>query len=91
MDAQGFWGRAAPVETRPGPDADGTEGVDEMVLASARDARDLIAEAKHVVMERHHLDADQAFELMRLYSRSCDRPLRDVALKITHGTWLPGT
>lgn len=63
---------------------------DEQFLESARDARDLIAEAKQLVMERHHLEADQAFELLRFYSRSCDRPLRDVALKITHGSWLPG-
>jgi hypothetical protein len=59
------------------------------LLASARDARDLIDEAKRTVMERHGLPADEAFEVLRHYSRSCDRPLRDVARKVVHGTWLP--
>lgn len=58
------------------------------VRRSALEARDLIAEAKAVVMSRLDLDADEAFELLRQYSRTCDRPLRDVALRVVHGTWV---
>lgn len=58
-------------------------------LASALEASELIAEAKRTVMERHDLDAEAAFDLLRHYSRTADRPLRDVARKIVHGTWVP--
>lgn len=68
-----------------GPDEDTPEGE---LLRSALEARDLIAEAKRLVMARHDLPADEAFELLRHYSRTCDRPLRDVALKVVHGTWV---
>jgi AmiR/NasT family two-component response regulator len=57
-------------------------------LASALQARDLIAEAKRTVMERHGVDAEAAFDLLRHYSRTSDRPLRDVARKVVHGTWV---
>lgn len=57
-------------------------------MRSALEARDLIAEAKRVVMARHGVPPDEAFELLRHYSRTCDRPLRDVALKLVHGTWV---
>ena len=61
---------------------------DHELLASALSARDLIDEAKRTMMERHDLSADEAFEVLRQYSRSCDRPLRDVARKVVHGTWV---
>ena len=66
---------------RPGEDTPEGE-----LLRSAIEARDLIAEAKRLVMTRHDLPADEAFELLRHYSRTCDRPLRDVALKVVRGT-----
>lgn len=73
--------------TPPAEPPDGDTPEDEF-LRSACEARDLIAEAKRVIMERHHLPPDEAFELLRLYSRSCDRPLRDVALRVARGTWV---
>lgn len=72
------------ITAEPTADAD----ADAEVVRSALAARDLIAEAKTVLMEQHDLSAFEAFELLRHLSRTADRPLRDVALKVVHGTWV---
>lgn len=67
----------------------GTDGPDPR--AAAREASDLIAAAKEQLEREHGLDPVQAFELLRHYCRTSDLPMRDVARKLVHGTWLPGT
>lgn len=47
----------------------------ELALVS----RDVIGQAKGVLMERHGIDADRAFEVLVRYSRSGNTKLRDVA------------
>ena len=49
----------------------------------------LIAEAKQLLMETHGLDAHDAFELLRRYSRASDLPIRDVALQLVRHEWVP--
>ncbi len=71
-----------------GTTAPSTSDEDGELVRSALAARDLIAEAKAAVMEQHDLSAYEAFELLRHWSRTTDRPLRDVALKVVHGTWV---
>ncbi len=72
--------------TRPGTGASRWE---DPRLAAARDVSDLIAQAKRQLMRDHGLGPQEAFELLRHYSRTSDLPLRDVARKLVHGTWLP--
>lgn len=74
------YGVTAPADSDVSPEGE--------FIRSALEARDLIADAKTVIMGRHDMAADEAFELLRQYSRSWDRPLRDVAFKIVHGTWV---
>jgi hypothetical protein len=44
--------------------------------------RDLIGQAKGILMERHRLDADQAFEVLRTESQRRNVLLRDLASAI---------
>lgn len=41
--------------------------------------RDVIGQAKGIIMSHHHLTADAAFELLRKISQQMNRPLREVA------------
>lgn len=52
----------------------------------AMDSRAVIEQAKGVLMAQRHVDADQAFEILREASQRYNRKLRDIALGIVEGT-----
>jgi len=62
---------------------------DEAGLNVALDTRKLIGQAQGILMERHHLDADRAFEVLRRYSQDHNIKLRDVAAHLTESRQLP--
>ena len=51
-------------------------------LARAISARDLIGQAKGILMERHRLTADQAFAVLARTSQESNRKLIDVARSV---------
>jgi len=54
----------------------------EMQFNSALASRDIIGQAKGMIMERFTVDAVQAFELLRKLSQDSNIPLADVARKL---------
>jgi GAF domain-containing protein len=52
----------------------------------AMDSRAVIEQAKGVLMAQRHVDADQAFEILRAASQRYNRKLRDIAFGIVEGT-----
>jgi GAF domain-containing protein len=52
----------------------------------AMDSRAVIEQAKGVLMAQRHVDADQAFEILREASQRYNRKLRDIALGIVGST-----
>lgn len=48
-------------------------------LRAALDSRGVIDQAKGILMNRHHINADQAFEMLRSASQDLNRKLRDIA------------
>lgn len=55
-------------------------------LQAALSSRVLIEQAKGVIAERHDLDMDQSFALMRSVARSTNRRLRELAEAIINGS-----
>jgi GAF domain-containing protein len=55
-------------------------------MRMAMESRAVIEQAKGVLMAQRHVDADQAFELLREASQRSNRKLRDIALGIVGGT-----
>lgn len=53
------------------------------LLKKAIDSRDIIGQAKGILMERHRITADQAFAILTQQSQHTNRPLRDVAERLT--------
>lgn len=53
--------------------------------------RDLIGQAKGLLMERYDVDADAAFRILVRYSRDSNRRLRDVAEDLMENRRLPAT
>lgn len=51
-------------------------------LTLALDSRDVIGQAKGILMERFRLNADQAFQLLVMSSQATHRKLRDVAARL---------
>jgi len=51
-------------------------------LQEALESRDLIGQAKGILMERQNIDADHAFDILRRASQRSNVKLRDVALLI---------
>jgi GAF domain-containing protein len=51
-------------------------------LQSALDSRDVIGQAKGILMSRRGVDADAAFEALRAASQASNRKLRDVAQEL---------
>jgi AmiR/NasT family two-component response regulator len=49
-------------------------------------ARAVIEQAKGVLMAQRHVDAEQAFEILRAASQRYNRKLRDIALGIVQST-----
>jgi GAF domain-containing protein len=58
-------------------------------LWRAIDARKVIGQAQGILMERHGLDADQAFAVLRRYSQDNNTKLRDVAVRLIDSRRLP--
>lgn len=54
-------------------------------LADAMKSRAVIEQAKGMLMARHSIDADAAFDMLRSYSQNSNRKLRDVAADIVDG------
>jgi GAF domain-containing protein len=52
----------------------------------AMDSRAVIEQAKGVLMAQRHVDAEQAFEILREASQRYNRKLREIALGIVEGT-----
>ena len=52
----------------------------------AMESRAVIEQAKGVLMAQRHVDADQAFEILREASQRYNRKLRDIASGIVEGT-----
>jgi AmiR/NasT family two-component response regulator len=55
-------------------------------LQQALDSRAVIEQAKGVLMAQRHVDADQAFEILRAASQRYNRKLRDIASGIVEST-----
>ena len=58
-------------------------------LAEKAETRDLIGQAKGILMERHKLTAARAFQLLVRYSQHSNRKLRDVAVELVDTGHLP--
>jgi GAF domain-containing protein len=56
-------------------------------LTGALNSRILIEQAKGIIAERHRLDMEQAFALLRTHARTNNRRLSDLALEVVHGTF----
>lgn len=63
---------------------------EEATLRRAVDGRNLIGQAQGILMERHGLDAESAFALLRRYSQDHNVKLRDVAAALISTGQLPG-
>ena len=59
-------------------------------LRSAVSSRDLIGQAKGILVERHELTADQAFGVLARVSQELNRKLADVAREVTDTGAVPG-
>ena len=55
----------------------------ETNLRKGMDSRDLIGQAKGILMERHKVTADQAFGVLTRVSQEMNRKLADVARELT--------
>jgi GAF domain-containing protein len=55
----------------------------EAGLRAAMNTRDLIGQAKGILMERHRLTADQAFDVLSRASQELNRRVVDIALEVT--------
>jgi GAF domain-containing protein len=60
-------------------------------LRAAVDTRDLIGQAKGILMERHKITADRAFALLVQVSQASGRKLRDVADHLVSSGELTGS
>jgi transcriptional regulator with GAF, ATPase, and Fis domain len=54
-------------------------------LTRALATRDLIGQAKGILMERYQISGDRAFQLLARLSQEANRKLRDVADQVVHG------
>jgi GAF domain-containing protein len=60
-------------------------------LRAGMDSRDLIGQAKGILMERHRLTADQAFGVLAHVSQDMNRKLVDIAAEVTVTGAVPGS
>jgi len=64
---------------------DKVAGLEEALLS-----RDVIGQAKGILMERLHLTSDQAFEELRTVSQRQNRKVRDISIALAEsGEWPP--
>lgn len=67
-----------------------TQGIEEAEgLREALRSRDVIGQAKGILMERHRIDADDAFALLRERSQHLNVKLRDLAARLADTGDLP--
>ena len=59
-------------------------------LRAAVSSRDVIGQAKGILVERHELSADQAFAVLTRVSQELNRELADVARELTDTGAVPG-
>ena len=80
-----FEGPADPVGDLIAAHAAATMATHRMVanLQQAINTRDVIGQAKGILMERHRINADQAFQLLIALSQQSHRKLREVAEELT--------
>ena len=62
----------------------------ERNLRAGLSNRDVIGQAKGILMERHRLTADQAFGVLARVSQDMNRKLVDIATELTHTGAIPG-
>ena len=53
--------------------------------------RDVIGQAKGIIMERYNLDADAAFRTLKRISQDQNKKLHEIARQVTETRELPGT
>ncbi len=53
-------------------------------LREALTSRDVIGQAKGIIMEREKVDADRAFEILKTASQRTNRKLREIALEVVN-------
>lgn len=63
--------------------------LEETHLNTALDTRKVIGQAQGILMERHGLSTEQAFEVLRRYSQDHNLKLRDVARRLVETRRLP--
>jgi AmiR/NasT family two-component response regulator len=64
-----------------------TEGTTDRVVSQLQEAlasRDIIGQAKGIIMERNRVDADTAFEMLKSLSQRTNRKLRDIAQDVVN-------
>ena len=59
-------------------------------LRRAVSSRDVIGQAKGILMERYKLTADQAFQVLARVSQQTNRRLADIAEELTQTGSVPG-
>jgi GAF domain-containing protein len=62
----------------------------EEALTKAVDARKLVGQAMGILMERYHLDSDQAFAVLRRHSQTTNTKLRLIAQELIDTRTLRG-
>lgn len=64
--------------------------ITEAGLAAALSSRDVIGQAKGVLMERGRISGAAAFERLQSMSQDANRPLREIAVEIAETGMIPG-
>ncbi len=64
--------------------------IDQVGARAALQSRDVIGQAKGILMERHRLSASQAFERLKVASQEQNTKVRDLAEHVTATGELPG-
>jgi hypothetical protein len=84
------------MDQQPERSGDGTSDLVEQLTAKvdgleiALLGRDIIGQAKGILMERLHLTSDQAFEALRAASQKHNRKVHDLAAELAEtGLWPP--
>lgn len=52
-------------------------------------SRDVIGQAKGMIMERYDIDAAQAFQLLKRLSQNMNIPVAELARRLTDRSWIP--
>lgn len=80
MSADAYSAEKLDDPTHPGTLAGSHERIDQ--LTEALQSREVIAQAKGIIMAKESCDAEEAFAVLRRISQHTHRKLRDVAAEI---------